>query len=127
MRRPLVALVLVLACTSVVRAQPHSGLAPADEYFGRMKMSVLGIRNGLRDTSLRIAYDPRHAATQLAACHWLENAIEDWGNKYPHDTWLPGMVAQLERIYARIHNTQGRIHAARLRSWEMRRDRRFRR
>lgn len=121
MRRPLVALLLMLACTSIVRAQSHSGLAPADEYFGRMKMSVLGIRNGLRDTSLRVAYDPRHAVAQLAACHWLEDAIVDWGNKYPHDTWLPGMISQLEHIYARIGSTQSHERVAHLLAWETRR------
>lgn len=127
MRQPLVALILALACTTIVQAQPHSGLAPADEYFGHMKMSVLGIRNGLHDTSLRIAYDPRDAASQLSACRWLGDAIEDWGDKYPQDSWLPEMVTQLEHLYARIHTLQGRWGAAHLRAWNLHRSRYLRR
>jgi len=108
---------LVLACTSGLRAQPRAGPAPADEYFGRMKMSVLGIRNGLNDTALRIAYDPRHAASRLAACRWLENAIEDWGDKYPRDAWLPGMILALEHLYMRIHTAGARSWSAHLLAW----------
>ncbi len=114
--RLLACVVLVLACTGVLCAQPHSGLAPADEYFGRMKMSILGIRNGLR-TELSRMSDPRGAASGLRACRWLADAIEDWGNKYPRDNWLPGMVVSLERLYARVHTPTGRAQAAHLLAW----------
>ena len=34
-------------------------VAPADEYFGRLKMSILGIRNTIRDMGLKADADPR--------------------------------------------------------------------
>jgi hypothetical protein len=118
--RSLVCVVMVLACTTMLRAQPHAGLAPADEYFGRMKMSILGIRNGLR-TELSRMSDPRGAASGLAACHWLADAIEDWGKKYPRDNWLPGVLVSLERLYARVHTPSARAQAQRLLAWAHRR------
>ena len=33
-------------------------VAPADEYFGRMKMSILGIRNEIHDLTLKIGFEP---------------------------------------------------------------------
>ncbi|MGH7736901.1 MAG: hypothetical protein ACREMP_03370 [Candidatus Tyrphobacter sp.] len=86
-----------------------------------MKMSVLGIRNGIRDAALRVGYDPRNGASQLGACRWIENAIEDWGNKYPHDSWLPTMTIALERIYARIDTAQSHAQARRMLAWIHRR------
>ena len=40
------------------------GLAPADEYFGHYKLSVLGIANTIRDAGARIdgGTDPQRAA-----------------------------------------------------------------
>ncbi|HEY9085836.1 MAG TPA: hypothetical protein VIN40_07885 [Candidatus Tyrphobacter sp.] len=115
--RLLAGIILVIACTSPLRAQPHAGLAPADEYFGRMKMSILGIRNGLQTEYLRIAGNPRRASSQLAACHWLENAIEDWGSKYPRDTWLPHMALALEGLYDRVRTPSGRARLTHLIAW----------
>lgn len=104
---------MVFACTAFVHVEARTRLAPADEYFGRMKMSVLGIRNGLQTEARRMG-DPSRAVTELGACHWLEDAIEDWGNKYPQDNWLPSMVAQLEHLYTRVHTAQARAREARL-------------
>src|SRR5215472_491430 len=57
--RPILALVFACAAFSICMNQPvlgathagatTNGAAPADEYFGRMKMSYLGINNSLRD------------------------------------------------------------------------------
>jgi hypothetical protein len=121
MRRPLAFALLLLACVPILQAHARSRLAPADEYFGRMKMSVLGIRNELHDTALRIRYDPRHADRQLGACRWIEDAIEDWGNKYPDDSWLPGMALDLEYLYARIHTRTSHLQAHHFLAWVERR------
>jgi hypothetical protein len=116
--RSLAALLFVLSCTTpIAHAGVHSTLAPADEYFGRMKMSVLGIRNGLRDAGLRMTSDPGDAASQMSACHWLQDSIEDWGDKYPQDTWLPGMTLSLEHLYALIGTADGRAQEASILAW----------
>ena len=36
-------------------------VAPADEYFGKLKMSILGIRNMIKDQGLKIDVDPNRA------------------------------------------------------------------
>ncbi len=80
-------------------------------------MSVLGIRNGIHDTALRIAYDPRRAALQLGECRWLEDAIEDWGTKYPRDSWLAQSALDLEYLYDRIHTHASATQAKQFLAW----------
>lgn len=82
-------------CTILVAAFAQAGIAnpvvaPADEYFGRMKLSILGIGNIMHDTKLREAYDPVHASDNYNKLASAEDALEDWAAKYPQDTWLPG-------------------------------------
>jgi len=61
--------------------------APADEYFGRMKMSYLGMNNTFRDAS--ISSGDRTTDTKIAAKIALaEDALEDWSRKYPRDPEL---------------------------------------
>jgi len=76
------------------------GPAPADEYFGPFKESILEIRNRLvsfeRDTSWDLA---RH----VRAIDNVEVSIEDWYRKYPRDPWIRGFTIRLERVYARAH------------------------
>jgi hypothetical protein len=84
----LVCAILVAAFAQSAAAKP--AVAPADEYFGRMKLSILGIGNIMHDTKLREAYDPAHAADNFTKLAAAEDALEDWAAKYPGDTWLPG-------------------------------------
>ena len=84
----LVCAILVAAFAQGASAKP--AVAPADEYFGRMKLSILGIGNIMHDTKLREAYDPAHAADNFTKLAAAEDALEDWAAKYPQDTWLPG-------------------------------------
>jgi hypothetical protein len=77
-----------------------SRMAPADEYFGRLKESVLEIRNRLDDLDRRSGdemLDPntRHSLDDLQDC------IHDWQRKYPGDPWLPSSLHRLLRDYQR--------------------------
>ena len=80
----------------------HARLAPADEYFGRLKMSILGIRNRINELESESA-DP---ALNNASISWkismVEDAIADWRNKYPADPWIPRFRTRLNVVYARI-------------------------
>jgi len=61
--------------------------APGDEYFGRLKMSYLGINNTFRDESIRAgAYttDPRI----ITRVSFAEEALNDWAHRYPRDPQL---------------------------------------
>ncbi|HUA09737.1 MAG TPA: hypothetical protein VMA98_10725 [Candidatus Acidoferrales bacterium] len=79
-----------------------SGPAPADEYFGPFKESVLEIRNRL------VAFEhdaDRDLRRSLRGIDTLEVTIEDWYRKYPHDPWIPQFARRLTRVYARAHDT----------------------
>jgi hypothetical protein len=81
---------------------PHTGPAPADEYFGRLQMSVLGVRNKVKDLGLNADLHPEHDAAVLGNALWVEDAMRDWAKKYPFDRWLPRYAYALEQIYERI-------------------------
>jgi hypothetical protein len=78
-------------------------VAPADEYFGKMKMSILGIRNEIHDLTLKIGYDPAHAESVLGIANLTEDALSDWEKKYPSDPWIPKTLFSLERMYSVVH------------------------
>jgi len=81
---------------------PHPGLAPADEYFGRLGMSVLGVRNKVKDLGLDADNHPEHDKAVLNNALWVEDAMRDWAKKYPFDRWLPRYAYALEQMYERI-------------------------
>ncbi|MBV8368441.1 MAG: hypothetical protein JO036_05840 [Candidatus Eremiobacteraeota bacterium] len=81
---------------------PHAGLAPADEYFGHLGMSVLGVRNKVKDLGLDADYHPEHDKAVLNNALWVEDAMRDWAKKYPFDRWLPRYAYALEQMYERI-------------------------
>jgi len=82
-------------------------LAPADEYFGPMKLSILGIRNTIRDLGLKYDADPSNADGTIASAAFAEKAIKAWQQKYPRDTQLPRNVYFLEHLYAKIQTPAG--------------------
>lgn len=92
-------------------------VAPADEYFGRLKMSILGIGNQLRDLALRLQYTPDKSEAILGSAAMVEDAMRDWEHKYPGDPWLAKDVYQLTSLYAHIRTTHGRSCAARSLRW----------
>jgi len=91
--------------------QAHSTSAPADEYFGRYHMSVLGIRNTLTDLTKRAEHDVNAAPALLGSARLTEEAMRDWGNQYPNDPWLPKMILSLERLYLDIDTAESEAAA----------------
>jgi hypothetical protein len=92
-------------------------VAPADEYFGRLKLSILGIRNTIKDAGLKADADPPHATSVLGAMAMTEDAMHDWEKKYPADTWIPPAIFSLERLYAKIDSDVARAHAKLVMVW----------
>ena len=90
-------------------------VAPADEYFGRMKMSILGITNTIRDTGIRESYDPANASKYYTSLALTEDALEDWSHKYPHDGWIPRRAYDLSHDFWRMHTPQADAQAQRCR------------
>ena len=91
-------------------------VAPADEYFGRMKMSILGITNSIRDTGMREGFDPPNAGKYYASLSLTEDALEDWATKYPQDSWIPRRAYDLSHDFWRIHTPDADAQAQRCRA-----------
>lgn len=91
----------------VLAATVSLGSAPADEYFGPFKESVLEIRNRLFAFERDTAWDLRR---HLRAIDNVEVAIEDWHRKYPGDPWIPAFSHRMMRVYECAH-------AGRCRGW----------
>jgi hypothetical protein len=122
--RTLGILLVLLACALEIPGSPTCAattaiirVAPADEYFGRLKMSILGIRNQLRDLGLRLQYTPEKSEDVLGAAAMVEDAMRDWERKYPADPWLAKSVYDLTDLYARVHTAHGHQNAMRALRW----------
>jgi len=102
---------------TVVARRPACKVAPADEYFGRLKLSILGIRNTIKDQGLRVDYEPGKAPATLGAIALTEDAIRDWEHKYPCDSWLPGTLYALQHFYGKIHTDDGVKHVHATFAW----------
>jgi len=61
--------------------------APADGYFGRMKMSYLGLNNTFRDTAIESG-DHTLDGRIISRVSFAEDALDDWASKYPRDPQL---------------------------------------
>lgn len=104
------------------RTKPHPHhvvmrVAPADEYFGRLKMSILGIRNQLHDLALRLQYTPNKGEDVLGSATMVEDALHDWEHKYPADPWLPRSVYDLTTLYSNVHTAHGHVAAVHALRW----------
>ena len=95
-------------------AAPAIKVAPADEYFGHLKMSILGIRNTLKDLAQKAEYNPSNPEQIFGSANFAEEALHEWEHKYPNDPWLAKSVAGLVHMYSRVPTASGRakMHAA---------------
>lgn len=115
-RSGFLAALFVLFASVPVAAQQHTEVAPADEYFGRLRMSILGISNTIRDAGLRLdrGYNPERVIDSL---FFTEDAIRDWQHQYPRDPWIPRSLHALYAVYARIPTERGTTCARRVAAW----------
>jgi len=92
-------------------------LAPADEYFGPLKQSVIGINNTIR--TLGWNYDVNHdiGDQTFASAGLTERAIIDWEKKYPKDDQLPRSLYLLQRLYTKVLTYASRAHAQKVAKW----------
>jgi hypothetical protein len=119
-RSPIAGLFVALSITAIAASAapaPLSKLAPADEYFGRMKMSFLGMNNTFRDAAISSGAH----TTDPGIIHKValaEEALEAWGRKYPHDTQLARtyfLATQVDRkIWVKANQDRAWIYLNRL-------------
>jgi hypothetical protein len=75
--------------------------APADEYFGRMKLSYLGINNTFRDQAVR-AGDHTTDDDIQGKVRFAEESLGVWRHKYPRDQQLPRSLFLASRADLKI-------------------------
>jgi hypothetical protein len=92
-------------------------LAPADEYFGRLKMSILGIKNTIRDLGARYAVNHDIADRTVITAADTEGAIRDWERKYPHDKDVARSMYYLQRLYTTVACESGKAKAHMVAMW----------
>ena len=117
MLRPLVMALALLCLAAPLSAQASSNVAPADEYFGRLKMSILGIGNVIHDMRLRVESDGSRTPSIFRSLEMTEDAIRDWEAKYPRDSWIPRNLLALETCYLAASGERARELAVRTEAW----------
>lgn len=94
-----------------------SGLAPADEYFGRYNLSVLGIANTIKDAGTRIGLGGDVHAMINGPLTYVTDAVRAWEQQYPSDPWIAKDLLALEAVYLRVPTDECFRLAAQTEAW----------
>lgn len=89
-----------------LQCEEYNASAPGDEYFGRMKLSYLGIDNTFKDGVISAgAYttDPR----VISKLNFADDALRTWASKYPNDPQLPRSYFLGVQVYRKVYTEQG--------------------
>ncbi len=89
-------------------------LAPADEYFGRMGMSILGMENQLKHINYMLDYNYGNRESDEAA--FVVEAVFAMHKVYPRDRDLPKLLYESYTTLMRMDDAQSRANAARLKA-----------
>ena len=84
--------------------------APGDEYFGRMKMSYLGINNTFHDDAIRAGSyttDPH----LISSLQYADEALNAWSKKYPKDPQLARSYFLAFQMYRKVWTPDGQQKA----------------
>jgi hypothetical protein len=109
MKRIVLAFALALSFAAPAFAEPSANLAPADRYFGRLKMSILGVRNQLKDLSERAMAHPEDAEHIYDKAVLVEDALHDWQRQFPRDPWIPKYAYSLAQLYGKLDTDDARV------------------
>ena len=72
-------------------------------------MSILGIRNQLKDLSERVAAKPEDAEHVYDKAVLVEDALHDWQKQFPRDPWIPKYSYALAQLYGKISSDDARV------------------
>jgi|SRR5579884_1085513 len=98
---------------AVLIAATLSNAAPADRYFGRLKMSALRVRYEIQQ--LKRDYE-LHRRTPDDVAHFMlytEEAYYDWAAAYPKDGWLASTGYNLANLFEELPGYDARNRAIR--------------
>jgi hypothetical protein len=103
----------MLTCV-VLLSQLAVTRAPAEEYFGKLKMSALRVR--YETMQLKKRYEAHQLLPEQAE-HLLfltENSFNQWAARYPKDPWLASTGNLIATLYAELPGDVAREHAVTL-------------
>ena len=84
------------------QCENYTHAAPGDEYFGRMKMSFLGINNTFHDETIR-AGDYTTDPNIINKVAFADDALEQWSHRYPGDPQLARSYYLAIVMYKKIY------------------------
>ncbi len=84
------------------QCESFSHSAPGDEYFGRLKLSFLGINNTFFDERIR-AGEFTTDSNIISHVDQAADALQDWARKYPDDPQLSRSYFLAARVYKKIY------------------------
>ncbi len=117
----IIALCIAIVAASCVPALAAGdslrGLAPADEYFGRFNLSILGVTNTIRDSGNRIDAGADARAIVNGPLAFATDALHDWEQKYPADPWIARELFALEGVYLRVPGSESYRLATQTEAW----------
>jgi hypothetical protein len=79
-----------------------SNAAPADRYFGHLKMSALRIRYEIQELKRDYEYHRRMPDDVSHMMGFAEEAYYQWAAAYPRDAWLPSTGYNLAKLYEEL-------------------------
>jgi len=85
-----------------LQCEDYTHSAPGDEYFGRMKLSYLGINNTFHDEAIR-AGDYTTNSGIISKVGFADEALEAWAHKYPRDPQLARTYFLAIAMYKKIY------------------------
>ncbi len=78
--------------------------APADEYFGKTKLSPFGVRNALLHISKYL--DAGWGSQMTGEALYVVDALDDWRQQYPRDYELPRLLLNTYKTLDRINSPE---------------------
>ncbi len=101
------------ALTAILLIATLNTAAPADRYFGRLKMSALRIRYEIAQLKTDYEYHRRMPDDVVHLLAYTEEAYYQWAAAYPKDTWLPSTGYNLAKLYEELPGTEAHDSAVR--------------
>src|SRR5579872_1551776 len=87
--------------------------APADKYFGKLKMSALRIRYEIAQLKTDYEYHRRTPDDVLHLLSFADDAYYQWAAAYPKDSWLASTGYNLAKLYEELPGYVARDSAIR--------------
>jgi hypothetical protein len=104
----------IVSVTSMPADKYLTTLAPADEYFGQMGYSILGIENELKHINFMLDYN--YGNREAAQTVLVAQSIDDMHKVYPRDRDMPKLLYSCLTTLERMDSDDAKAAAAHLRS-----------